>query len=165
MRELTYPEVGATAGDLPAFYHHLRRSAVIGHGAEDFRRAGDALFAWEVQRRSGLRVRAASHVAVGADVEVAFGVGPFRIPAPCRVISVEDTDTRRGFAYGTLRGHPESGEESFTVVLRPDGAVELEIVAFSKPGRWFTRLGAPIGRKVQSRVTNRYLKALSTLSR
>jgi uncharacterized protein (UPF0548 family) len=36
----------------------------------------------------------------------------------------------------------------------------FRITAFSKPGRWFTRLGAPLARLVQTRMTRRYLAAL-----
>jgi hypothetical protein len=41
--ELTYREVGSTAGEFPPGYRHLRRSAVIGSGAAAFNRASDAL--------------------------------------------------------------------------------------------------------------------------
>src|SRR5215471_18435111 len=36
---LTYPEVGATAGELPTDYRHTRASAVIGTGRDRFERA------------------------------------------------------------------------------------------------------------------------------
>lgn len=68
---------------------------------------------------------------------------------------------RVGFAYGTLTGHPERGEERFEVALLEDGAVEARIRAFSRPGRWFTRLGGPAGRAAQRRITSRYLDALT----
>jgi uncharacterized protein (UPF0548 family) len=38
--------------------------------------------------------------------------------------------------------------------------VTFTITAFSAPGRWFTRLGGPLARLVQSRMTRRYLAAL-----
>ena len=44
--------------------------------------------------------------------------GPGR--RPCRVVYVVDEPDRRGFAYGTLPGHPESGEELFLVRYDPD---------------------------------------------
>ena len=37
--------------------------------------------------------------------EVIVHLGPVR--APCRVVYVVDEPDRRGFAYGTLPGHPE----------------------------------------------------------
>jgi hypothetical protein len=42
--ELTYAETGRTTGVLPPGYHHLRRCAVIGHGAEVFGGAVKMLF-------------------------------------------------------------------------------------------------------------------------
>ena len=76
--------------------------------------------------------------------------GPLRIVAPTRVVYVIDEPDRRGFAYGTLPGHPESGEEVF-IVERQAGSTSVEVRAFSRPGRWFTRLGAPVARRIQRR--------------
>ena len=58
MDELTYDEVGATAGDMPAGYHHVRARRVIGQGRGDFESAADRLLAGEAQRRAGARVDA-----------------------------------------------------------------------------------------------------------
>lgn len=158
---LTYPEVGATAGELPTGYHHVRRSALLGQGTKDFTRAAEALMTWEMHRKAGLSVEAATRpVELGGDVRLTWSVGPARVAIPCRVVRVVDEANIRGFAYGTLPGHPEQGEESFMVRLDHAGAVTLEIVAFSRPGRWWSRLGAPVARAVQRRVTDRYLNAL-----
>lgn len=70
-----------------------------------------------------------------------------------------DEPAARGFAYGTLTGHPESGEESFVVRLDED-VVRLDIVAFSRPARWYSRLGSPVVRVIQDRITDRYLAVL-----
>lgn len=64
-----------------------------------------------------------------------------------------------GFAYGTLPGHPERGEEAF-VVERAGIAATFSIVAFSRPAALAARLGGPIARGVQRRVTRAYLDAL-----
>ncbi|WP_240640516.1 DUF1990 family protein [Microbacterium sp. 10M-3C3] len=53
-----------------------------------------------------------------------------------------------------------ASEERFALELTASGAVVFRITAFSKPGRWFTRLGAPLARLVQTRMTRRYLAAL-----
>jgi uncharacterized protein (UPF0548 family) len=87
---------------------------------------------------------------------------PLRFNIPCVVVWAERTANSCGFAYGTLAGHPERGEERFEVRLTPDGDVEFRITAFSAPARWFTRLGAPVARLVQGQVTRRYLKALDS---
>ncbi|MFJ4037005.1 DUF1990 family protein [Microbacterium sp. NPDC090007] len=157
MDGLTYTEVGATAGEMPRGYHHVRAGRVVGHGRADFERAADALLAGEAQRRAGARVTL-SETPMRTGTRVTMRLGVFRIP--CLVVWAERTDTVAGFAYGTLPGHPERGEERFTLTLQPTGEVVFDIAAFSAPGRWFTRVGAPLGRLVQAWMTRRYLRAL-----
>lgn len=67
---------------------------------------------------------------------------------------------RQGFAYGTLRGHPEAGEEAFLVELDTEDVVWLRIVAFSRPATWYARLGGSAARVAQAVITRRYLHAL-----
>lgn len=86
--------------------------------------------------------------------------GPFKVSAPCRVVYVVDEPHRRGFAYGTLKGHPESGEEAFLVEMRDDGTVWFVLRAFSRPSNAFYRLTSPVLRTVQARFTKRYLRSL-----
>ncbi|MDO9395346.1 MAG: DUF1990 domain-containing protein [Herbiconiux sp.] len=81
--------------------------------------------------------------------------------APVRVVYLVDEPGRRGFAYGTLPGHPESGEESFVVEHLSDDSVWIVIRAFSRPSSWFYRLGYPLLRLQQARFTARYLRSLS----
>jgi uncharacterized protein (UPF0548 family) len=160
-RAFNYADVGATTGPLPSGYEHIRRSRVIGHGKAAFLAASAALCGWELHRRSGLSVRAtAPHVTAGEDVLLGFGVGLIRLPIPCRVVYLVDEPDRRGFAYGTLHGHPEAGEERFVVGLGEAGEVTIEVTAFSRPALWWSRLGQPIGRRIQAAVTTRYLTAL-----
>jgi uncharacterized protein (UPF0548 family) len=155
---LTYTEVGATAGPLPVGYHHVQRSAVIGRGRRRFEEAADEGMGWGMLRGAGLRVEATSPAAaVGAEVVV--HLGPVR--APCRVVYVVDEPDRRGFAYGTLPGHPESGEERF--IVRYDEATEqvyAEVAAFSRHATWWSRLASPVTSVAQRVITQRYLQAL-----
>lgn len=156
--QLTYGDVGATAGRLPDGYHHLHKSAVIGRGRPRFEDAAEKVMRWGMLRGAGVRVEASSEVAaVGAEVLV--GIGPVR--APCRVVYVIDEEDRRGFAYGTLGGHPESGEELFSVRYDPASEdVHAEVVAFSRHGTWWSRLGSPVTSLAQRIITSRYLRAL-----
>ena len=91
---------------------------------------------------------------------VRLGVGPFGVSAPCVVVYTVEESRRRGFAYGTTAGHPESGEELFVVELRDDESVVLRVRAFSRPASWWSWVGSPVARLVQSRITERYLRAL-----
>jgi uncharacterized protein (UPF0548 family) len=158
MGELTYSEVGATAHDsLPAGYHHVRAERSL--GVVDFDEAAEALMTWKVQERAGVRrVSGPDRVALGADVTFRF----FGQMIPCRVVDVVDEPDRRGFAYGTLPGHPETGEERFIVERDPaTGEVTATITAFSKPATWATKAAGPVGQLLQRAMTQRYLKALA----
>lgn len=110
--------------------------------------------------------------STGSTVVPGFGVDRLRLPAPCRVVWVEelvpDDDggaQRAGFGYGTLPGHPERGEEAFLAVLAADGTVFFELFAFSRHANWFYILGAPVARCCQWLVTQRYLAAARRLAR
>ena len=155
---LTYPDVGATATALPDGYNHVRMSRRIGSGRQRFEQASEQVMRYGMLRGAGLRVSASAEVArVGSDV---LGrLGPF--VAPCRVVYVIDEPNRRGFAYGSLPGHAVRGEEMFGVRYDPaDGAVYSEVVAFSRPATWWSRLGAPALSVVQRLVSRRYLSAV-----
>jgi uncharacterized protein (UPF0548 family) len=156
----TYSEVGATALIMPTDAHHVRRSELIGQGALCFSTAADVLMSWEMHRRAGLRVTASSSRATpDATVVMRIGVG-FGPVVPCRVVYIITEDRRIGFAYGTLLGHPESGEEAFVVELLPDDQVRVQITAFSRPARWYSRLGGPAALRAQAIMTERYVRAL-----
>jgi uncharacterized protein (UPF0548 family) len=104
------------------------------------------------------------YIANGMTAVLRIPLGPFHISAPLRVVYVIDEPHKAGFAYGTLRGHPESGEEAFVVEQRDDGSVWLTIRAFSRPANGWYRLASPILRRNQSKYTKRYLRALHPVS-
>ncbi|MCU1406114.1 MAG: hypothetical protein JWQ43_2417 [Glaciihabitans sp.] len=87
--------------------------------------------------------------------------GPFTVGSPVRVVYVINEPNRKGFAYGTLEGHPESGEECWIVERTEDGSVWLTIRAFSRPARWFWWLASPGLRVMQWRFTRRYERVLA----
>lgn len=165
---LTYREVGATRTPqtLPEGYRHLRHSAVVGHGRAAFETAGAAVTTWRMHRASGAHVRAgADRAEPGARLEVALGAGPLRLGVPCEVIWTAHEENRVGFAYGTLTGHAECGEESFVVTLEPDGAVRFTVTAFSRPAVWYTRLGGPLIPVLQLAYARRLGRTLGRLVR
>jgi uncharacterized protein (UPF0548 family) len=158
----TYPEVGATRdGALPAGYDHVERAHVVGSGRAGFERAAAAVFRWTAQRGAGLQVSASGPASSpGTVVLMTAGLPRLGLDIPCRVVWVVDQPDRRGFGYGTLPGHPESGEESFVVSLRPDGEVVYELRAFSRPGTRLSRLGGPVSGRLQTLALDRYVTAI-----
>jgi uncharacterized protein (UPF0548 family) len=160
--EPTYSDIGATlAGRQPEGFHHDRFETVLGAGPQTFQRAVTGLKTWEAHRLPGLRVFPdGQEIRTGATVVLTLGTSFVAIAAPCRIVSVIDGQTRWGFAYGTLPGHPERGEEAFSVSISPDQTVRFEIEAFSRPGDPLVRLSGPIGRGMQRGGTGGYLRAL-----
>ncbi|MER7108681.1 DUF1990 family protein [Streptomyces sp. NPDC000229] len=164
---LSYPDVGATrTRPLPTGYHHMHHEALIGHGQEVFEAAGAAVTTWAMHRKSGARVRADSvRAEPGTAVQIALGVGPLEVAAPCQVVWTAYEEDRVGFAYGTLTGHPECGEESFVVDRRPDGSVWFTVTAFSRPALWHTRAAGPVVPLLQrayARHLGRTLRKIAT---
>jgi len=155
----TYAEVGRTRSSAPDGYRSFTRSAVL-RPHVDFDAAAGDVARWQVQLRAGLRVAASAPTVEPAAVFLMrLGVGPLALRIPCRVVYVVDEADRRGFAYGTLPGHPESGEESF-VVVREEQRVRLIITAFSRPVTRLARVGGPVTRWCQDVMTSRYLRTL-----
>jgi uncharacterized protein (UPF0548 family) len=79
--------------------------------------------------------------------------GPVQITAPRQVVYVVQEPARRGFAYGTLPGHLESGEEAFVIERHDDDTVTFTITAFSRPATLLARAAGPAGRIIQHRIT------------
>lgn len=158
----TYVERGATlAGPLPAGYHHLEEEAVLGRGRDVFTSASNGLRTWQAHHFMGVRVFPIdAPLAAGTTVVVSLGPRFGAIAAPCRVIAVVDEPRRFGFAYGTLPGHPEQGEESFVASIADDDTVRFAIKAFSRHGDPLTRISGPLGHKMQSLATHGYIRSL-----
>jgi uncharacterized protein (UPF0548 family) len=157
----TYTPVGATRAwhetrGYPSGFHHLHSEHDLGRGDDAFRHAAATLMTWGMHTGAGMRV-AASSLRVSEGVVVLCRLGPLRIP--CRVVWVLDEPDRQGFGYGTLPGHPESGEESF-VVRRDGDRVTLTVGAYSRPGLLVTRLAGSAGRLGQRLMVRRYAAAL-----
>ncbi|MEV0289251.1 MULTISPECIES: DUF1990 domain-containing protein [unclassified Kribbella] len=174
----SYDVVGSTRYDeTPPGYHRMEYKARLGAGDEVFRRAGEALLTWRMHRTAGLPMTATDTPAtigtntlgrLGAGMLIgrlrtALPIGQLGLPVPCRVVWTVDEPDRIGFAYGTLQGHPASGEESFVVTREPDG-IHITIRAYSRPATWYTRLPGPLTRKAQTQAAHRYANALRRLA-
>jgi uncharacterized protein (UPF0548 family) len=163
---LTYPQVGATRDDrLPGGYGHVFRDVLVGTGPAVFRRTADRLLGWDVHRGAGLKVTATHDRAVPEAI-VLLQAGPVvaGLQFPCRVVYTVTEPDRQGFAYGTLPGHPEQGEEAFLVTIIDGADVHFHIRAFSRAATLPARLGGPLTRLVQRNATDRYVKAAARIA-
>lgn len=162
---LTYPEVGgAVRPALPSGYGTLEQLTPLGSGRPVLERVAAALLRWELHRAARMVLAVDEPlVRVGGTVVNAAPVGPLALLAPCRVVAVVDEPARRGFAYGSLPGHPLVGEEQFTVELAPDRQVHLRIRSFSRPVG-LAGLVPPAARAGQRLVNRRYAAAARRLA-
>ncbi|MGO9880698.1 MAG: DUF1990 family protein [Acidimicrobiales bacterium] len=160
--EPTYEQTGAAlTGELPVGFRHDHYSALLGRGENTFRRAVEGLQTWQAHRLPFVRVVPnGAEIRSGATVIVLLGPSRLAIAAPCRIVAVVSEPSRWGFAYGSLPGHPEQGEEAFVVSITEDGTVLFEVTAFSRPTDFLLRLSGPLGRALQQRGSRGYLRAL-----
>ena len=155
-QELTYAAVGATAAAPPPGFAVDHNRVLLGQGEPAFAAARRALERWDHFRLGWVEARPAdAPIACGSVVAIkAHVVGLWWLNA-CRIVYVVDEDgptVRFGFAYGTLPGHAESGEERFLVEWnRADDRVWYDIVAFSRPNHFLARLGYPLAPQLQKR--------------
>ena len=159
---VAYPEAGATRNnELPVGYRIDHYEGRLDAGKHTFARAIAALESWQAQSGAGIRVfPAGARVEEGATVVFvlrAFGIWTV---APCRVVYVTREPDRFSFGYGTLPGHPECGEVAMTVTR--EGAARID--SFSRTVDPLARAVSPVTRRLQKRVTNRYLDALTVSS-
>jgi uncharacterized protein (UPF0548 family) len=147
-RDLNYESVGATrpieqtwADESSGFLRYERR-VLIGYGSGRWETVADEVLDWGVKTRSGFTVRSVTgdnpRAQDGEDYLLTARIGPFTLHEPVRVVAVVEQSDRSGFAYGTLEGHPVSGEEAFIVHRTPDGAIWLTLRSLTRPahGRW-----------------------------
>jgi len=155
-RSFTYSAVGATAETPPAGFVVDRTRIKLGEGELVFEAAKAALQEWEHFNLGWVEVRPSKPPIQPGEVVAVLGqaVGLWWLNA-CRIVYVVDESgpiKQFGFAYGTLPGHAESGEERFLVEWdRKANEVWYDILAFSRPNHILTRLGYPVVRCTQKR--------------
>jgi len=149
----TYTAVGATGASPPAGYDCDRARVRLGEGEAVFAAACDALRSW-TQFDLGWTAAIPDDTPIETDRYVAVlarAMGVWWLNA-ARIVYVITTPTQFGFAYGTLPGHVETGEERFLIELDPaDGAVWYDIQAFSRPRDPLAKIGYLIVRRLQAK--------------
>ena len=145
---LSYPEVGATRDAPPTRYDIDHNRILLGSGNTVFERAKTAIRQWKMFDVPGIELLYPdTPIKPGRTVApLANHLGFYSLNS-CRIVYVIDEVYRFGFAYGTLTQHAEIGEERFRVEFHPEnGEVWYDVLAFSRPGNIFVKLGYPYGR-------------------
>lgn len=154
----SYEDVGLSRDDEhPRGFDVARHSVELGTGMQAFDAACEAIRNWKMFPREMATLYWPSIEPVGgSEVVVGFRIGPLWSLNPCRVIYTVDSDSdsvaKYGFAYGTLPGHVEKGEERFQVVWnKVTGIVSYEIFVFSAAQHVLAKVGYPFVLLQQSR--------------
>lgn len=151
----TYAEVGATREQAPAGYTTDHNRIQLGQGIDDYERAKAALRQWKMFNMPWVQL-CWPDTPIGASATVAvlirhLGFWSLNSARIVYVLEEHGKVEKFGFAYGTLPGHAERGEESFTVEYHAeDQSVWYELYAFSRPG-FLAALGYPFTRALQKR--------------
>jgi len=162
----SYPEARCTQNlQAPVGYAADRYRVRLGDGAAVFHDARAAIERWAMFPRVMAEVYwPDAPIQAGSVVATLIrGCGLWTLNA-CRIVYVIDEPgppARFGFAYGTLVGHMERGEERFLVEQLPDGSVWFEIKAYSRPAHPLLWLGYPIVRRQQRRFGRLALLAMA----
>jgi uncharacterized protein (UPF0548 family) len=161
----TYSAVGATAATPPPGFIVDHTRVKLGDGETAFEKAKAALRRWDQFRLGWVEAYAPSTTIEPGDAVavIARRAGMWWLNA-CRVIYVIDEPgpiRRYGYAYGTLPDHAATGEERFLVEWNPaDDVVWYDILAFSRPRRFLTRVGHRYMRRVQKQFARESAAAM-----
>jgi uncharacterized protein (UPF0548 family) len=161
----SYTTAGMTRAPAPGGFNVDHNRVRLGEGADTFARAKQALQEWGMFDLGWVKLFwPDSPIEVGTVVAVVVRHLGFWSLNACRIVYVinEDGPVRKyGFAYGTLPGHMESGEELFSIQWRrDDDSVFCDILAFSKPRHILARIGYPLSRMMQKRFAKDSLQAV-----
>lgn len=166
-RELpfSYPAVGASRTRPPRGYTVDHNRVRLGVGPAAFERAVTALRGWEMFRLGWARVcPPAAPIAEGTCVAILAHLPGLWSLNACRIIYQIEQDGpvhAFGFAYGTLPGHVERGEERFAVEWRrSDDTVWYDLLAFSRPRHLLAIAGYPVTRALQKRFARDSKRAM-----
>lgn len=153
---LSYAAAGCTRDQAPAGFVDDHERVFLGHGETIFHQARAAIERWQMfpQQMAGL-YWPTTPIEPGRVVGVLFHAKLFWSLNPCRIVYTIDRQgdvEQFGFAYGTLPGHIERGEERFLVEWRrADNTVWYDLRAHSRPAHPLAWIGQPVVRMQQAR--------------
>jgi uncharacterized protein (UPF0548 family) len=144
---LSYPHDASMDHPLAQGFLIDHHEARLGTGSAVFQRAAAALEHWTMFALWARVVRRRTvGQAAGEGVAMVVRLAGLCWINPCRILHRCDALRSHGFAYGTLPGHAECGEEQFIVEWRNDDSVWYVIRAFSRPQHPLAWIGFPVTR-------------------
>lgn len=164
-RSYTYPEVGASQDKSVSGYDNDLQKIYLGDSKQVWETAKKLLDNWQQFPPSWTTVFLENTTLVKEkNVLVFFHLFGLWWVNPARIVYTLDESDRYGFAYGTLEGHVEQGEECFWIEREGDGKIYYAIKAFSKPLFWGARLIYPIARRYQRKFVRESMARMQELT-
>jgi uncharacterized protein (UPF0548 family) len=173
---LSYAPIGCTREprlEPPPGFCKDHERVVLGKGETIFRRACQAIRTWKMIAREVVEpCPAGVPMEAGAMVANLFRarlLGGWLV-LPTRILYLIDEPkptidfVRFGFAYGTVQGHWEQGEERFLVEWNQrDDSVWYDLLVFSRPRHPLAKLAYPYTRHQQARFRRGSAEAMRTI--
>jgi uncharacterized protein (UPF0548 family) len=149
----------AESAELPPRFRRSESSVVLRR--HDWHEVCEELLSWSVKTRSGFAVEMPEGGSLPAGrLKITLLLGPLRVVEPVEVVAAMRSADRCVLAYGTLEGHPVSGEEAFILDRLPDG-VRLTVRSVTGPGVGGWRFMFPLALLAQRFFRGRYLRSLA----
>ena len=136
---------------------------ILGQGGAVWDSAKKVLQNWQQFPVLWTKIEPIAPLQKGEVVAVLFRLFGLWFVNSARIVYTLDDDKTYGFAYGTLPGHVEKGEECFWIERNAEGEVSYHIRAFSQPAYWIVWLGYPIARYYQRRFVKQSLAQMKNL--
>lgn len=161
---LSYAPVGCTRDErqgepVPKGFNRDQERVLLGKGEQTFLAASQAIKNWQMMPPSVVQPcptgLAIEEGAMTANIFRAWTLGGWLV-LPTRILyvvnDVQNNFRRSGFAYGTVQGHWEQGEERFLVLWnQEDDTVWYDLLVYSRPRHPLAKLAYPYTRWEQAR--------------
>lgn len=142
-------------------YDYDEHCILLGSGPDIFNKAKAGITQWRMFPEGWTRVYPTpAPIIEGQQVAVFFRLLGLWWWNSSEIVYTIDEEHRFGFAYGTLPGHVENGEERFLVEMDTDGKVWYSIKAFSRPAYRLVQLAYPFARSQQKRFVRNSMQQM-----
>ena len=131
---------------MPSGYDRATERVSLGHGEAVWAFAKTLVDDWTVYPQTDwVGLSEYPEIRPGAQVMVLVRMLGTWWTSPCRVVYTVDEPNRYGFAYGTLPGHVECGEELFVMTRDPaTGEVHYEIRVMARAAHPLAKALPPV---------------------
>lgn len=161
----SYSEIGRSKTDFVAGFDNDYNKIFLGTGNAVWENAKKALQTWQQFPENWTKIHPnTALLKKGETVAVLFHLFGIWWLNSAKIVYTLADENRFGFAYGTLPGHVECGEECFWITKENDGRIYYHIRAFSRPRFWMAKIGYPLARWHQRKFVRQSMQRMYQLA-